>query len=258
LSRQKKASGRRWRASQYEETFASAVNYTVGTGPTALVLADFDSRGNLGVAVANGGSNNVSILIGNGDGTLRTRTNYAAGSDPVGLAVFDGGTGAADLLVSDHASNCETILVDNGNGLFTATQTIGIGESPTEAAVATFANNGVPYAVVDNVILILALVVPAQTEGIIPGNGTFVFDKGGDHTIAKYKPGTKGSGKVKLDMVEANVLVGTGDESHSFRGVTTPARSGQLFTVIDPSKTVNKRDLSFAQFAYITAETYGP
>ena len=55
----------------------------------AVVLADFNGDGNLDVAVANGGSNTVSVLMGNGDGTLGTATNYSVGSNPVALAVGD-------------------------------------------------------------------------------------------------------------------------------------------------------------------------
>ena len=44
----------------------------------------------LDLAVANGASNNVSILLGNGDGTFGTpATNFAVGEGPASVAVGD-------------------------------------------------------------------------------------------------------------------------------------------------------------------------
>src|SRR5437660_11410120 len=50
--------------------FQSAVSYTVGTNPVAAEAADFNGDGKVDIAVINSGSNNVSILLGNGDGTF--------------------------------------------------------------------------------------------------------------------------------------------------------------------------------------------
>ena len=58
--------------------FADPVQYPVGT-PSGVVLADFDGDGNLDLAVANGGSANVSILLGKGDGTFQPAVNFDAG-----------------------------------------------------------------------------------------------------------------------------------------------------------------------------------
>ena len=55
-------------------TFGSAVNYTAGSGPEAVVTADFTGDGVLDLAVANGPSNNVSVFVGNGDGSLDLAT----------------------------------------------------------------------------------------------------------------------------------------------------------------------------------------
>ena len=58
-------------------TFGSPTGYAVGTRPGAVATGDFNGDGILDLAVANTGSNDVSILLGNTDGTdlaLRTRT----------------------------------------------------------------------------------------------------------------------------------------------------------------------------------------
>jgi len=59
--------------------FASPVSYPVGTSPAGVVVADFNGDGKLDIAVANSGSANVSILLGNGDGTFQAAVNFDAG-----------------------------------------------------------------------------------------------------------------------------------------------------------------------------------
>jgi tetratricopeptide (TPR) repeat protein len=51
-------------------TFESAVNYMTGLSPDGVAVGDFNGDGILDLAVANSGSNNVSVLLGNGDGTF--------------------------------------------------------------------------------------------------------------------------------------------------------------------------------------------
>ena len=51
-------------------------------GPSGPVAADFDGDGALALAVANRFSGTVSILLGKGDGTFGTHTEYAAATSP--------------------------------------------------------------------------------------------------------------------------------------------------------------------------------
>ena len=79
--------------------FADPVQYPVGT-PSGVVLADFDGDGNLDLAVANGGSANVSILLGKGDGTFQPAVNFDAGVNPAALSKGDfNNDGKLDLAV---------------------------------------------------------------------------------------------------------------------------------------------------------------
>ena len=51
-------------------SFAAAVNFGTGDQPLTVATGDFNADGKLDLAVANSGSNNVSVLLGNGDGRL--------------------------------------------------------------------------------------------------------------------------------------------------------------------------------------------
>ena len=44
--------------------------------------------GKLDVVTANSNNNTISLLLGNGDGTLQTVTSYAIGSSPRGLVAL--------------------------------------------------------------------------------------------------------------------------------------------------------------------------
>src|SRR5439155_6644125 len=60
--------------------FASAVNYGAGNNPSAIAVGDFNADGVADLAVTNASGNNVSVLIGNGNGTFQTAVNFPVGS----------------------------------------------------------------------------------------------------------------------------------------------------------------------------------
>ncbi|BBL73811.1 FG-GAP-like repeat-containing protein [Methylomagnum ishizawai] len=83
--------------------------YAVGLNPAQAVVADLDHDGRLDVATANWGDDSVSVLGGNGDGTLRAAVRYAVGRAPRALA--------AGRLNPDHRPELVTISSYwNGSG----------------------------------------------------------------------------------------------------------------------------------------------
>ena len=78
--------------------FLAAANYPVGSGPGEVAIGDFNGDGKADLAVGHLAGNNVSVLLGNGDGTFQAAVNYAAGSGPRSVAIGDfNGDGKADL-----------------------------------------------------------------------------------------------------------------------------------------------------------------
>ena len=71
----------------------------------------------LDLAVANLGSDNVSILFGDGNGTFGMANNFGAGDGPQSVAVGDfDGDGNQDLAVANLGSDNVSILLGNGDG----------------------------------------------------------------------------------------------------------------------------------------------
>ena len=61
------------------------VNYPVGTFPNAIAVADL-GNGFQDIVVANYGSNNVSVLIGNGAGGSAVENRGGGGAVPLNLS----------------------------------------------------------------------------------------------------------------------------------------------------------------------------
>ncbi|MFA6001902.1 MAG: VCBS repeat-containing protein, partial [Thermoleophilia bacterium] len=79
-------------------TFAPAVNYGVGQSPSSVTTGDFNGDGKTDLAVANQSSNDVSVLIGNGNGGFDSAGNTGVGSQPSSVTTGDfNGDGKADL-----------------------------------------------------------------------------------------------------------------------------------------------------------------
>ncbi len=57
-------------------------NHQSSEGGVGSTIPHFDGDGKADLAVANRGSNNVSVLLGNGHGTFSMPVSYAAGSGP--------------------------------------------------------------------------------------------------------------------------------------------------------------------------------
>ncbi len=95
-------------------TAAAGSPISVGTSPDAIAVGDFLGNGELDLAVANSGSNNVTLMLGNGNGTFTQAANspFAVGNTPVSIAVADfNGDGRLDLVVTDSGDNTVYILL---------------------------------------------------------------------------------------------------------------------------------------------------
>ncbi len=81
--------------------------------------------------MANYDSNNVSVLLGNGDGTFQAAVNYDTGTGPRSIATGDfNSDGNTDLVVANTDSNNVSVLLGNGDGTFQAAVNYGTGLRP--------------------------------------------------------------------------------------------------------------------------------
>ena len=95
-------------------TQASGSPIAVGTAPYAIVAADFRANGKLDLAVVNSGSNNVTLLLGNGDGTFAQApaSPFPVGKAPYSLVVGDfNSSGRPGLAVANSTDGTISVLV---------------------------------------------------------------------------------------------------------------------------------------------------
>ena len=109
--------------------FASKSTVAVGNIPRSVAGADFDRDGDIDLAVANSGSNTISILKNNGDATFQEKQDFATGHYSYFVVTGDwDADGDMDLAIAHSDGSIEeaprvdtdsvTILKNDGNGGF--------------------------------------------------------------------------------------------------------------------------------------------
>jgi hypothetical protein len=188
-------------------SFYAPVSYATDANPAAVVTADFNQDGRLDLAVANSGSNTLSVLLGNGDGTFQAAQNYDTGANPHSVAVGDfNGDGKLDLATANAGD--VSVLLGNGDGSFGAAASIPLtdGSGPQSVAVGDFNADGK---------LDLGVTSNFYSPGTPGTPGYWVGDYWSGYTYYPGTPGTPGYYEGR-----ANVLLGNGDGSFSAPNIT--------------------------------------
>ena len=101
-------------------TFQAPIFYPAGSYPSSIVAGDLTGNGVIDLAVANAGSDNVTVLLGNGHGGFQALLPISLGDQahyPVAITAGDfNGNGVLDLAVVDQSTDGVSILEGNGQG----------------------------------------------------------------------------------------------------------------------------------------------
>lgn len=190
--------------------FAASTHFAAGASPFSVDVGDFDRDGKSDLAVANQDSNDVSILLGNGDGTFRAPTNFAVGTSPSSVAVGDfNGDGVSDLAVANSEWNDVSILLGTGSASF-GTATSYAVPNARAVAIGDFNGDGKSDLAVPNGSSISILLgtgmgtfgAPANFAAGTTPNSIAVGDFNGDGRL-DLAAGNDGSNNV-------SILLGTG------------------------------------------------
>ena len=141
--------------------FQPVVNYSTSIPgkngvPTSVVVGDFNRDGILDLAAVSPSLNDISILLGLGNGGFQPPAHYGLDSsivsvNPNSLAVADlNGDGTADLIVANFNADHVSVLLGNGDGTFPAPKSYAAGAGPKSAAVADFNGDGLADIAVAN------------------------------------------------------------------------------------------------------------
>ena len=136
-------------------TFQPQVTYAVGAYPDAIVTGDFTGGGRTDLAITGSdpttavgevGAGEVSVLLGNGDGTFQPQVTYAVGAHPTAIVAGDfTGDGHLDLAVGHNnpgGSGTVSVLLGNGDGTFQSPITYAVGSLPEAIVAGDFNGDG--------------------------------------------------------------------------------------------------------------------
>jgi Flp pilus assembly secretin CpaC len=210
------------------------------TGPSAIATANFGNTFTTSsgvtvlapdLVVANSTSNNVAILLGNGDGTFQEATGspYAVGKNPSSVLVADfNGDGNPDFAVANKDDNTISIFKGDGKGGFTEfpgspfalTNTSAISEKgPVAMVTANFrattnkSNNSpeVDLAVVNQTTNNVSILL-----GFVDSNSNISFTEAPNSPIAiGSSPVAIATGDLNSDTVPDLAVVNQGDNTVS-------------------------------------------
>ncbi len=138
-------------------------------GGPSIVAGDFNSDGSEDLAVTNAGSDDVSVLVGRGDGQFAPQARYPVGASPVALAVGDvNHDGHPDIITANAGSSDLSVLRGRGDGTFETEVRISLDNTPASVALGDFNADG-------NVDMVVAYPNSLFVIGILLGRGDGAF-----------------------------------------------------------------------------------
>ncbi|CAF3221632.1 unnamed protein product [Rotaria sp. Silwood2] len=238
------------------------MNYPTGTRPQSVAVGDFNNDTRLDIVVANYGSNDVTVLLGYGNGSFGKHMIYSAGSGSGSLAVGDfNNNSRLDIVVANYYSNNISVLLQHNRVILVNETTLASGGGARLRYVAVGDVNN------DTQLDIVVANYGTNTVGVLLGygNGTFInqmmLSTGSNSHPAFIVIGDY-NGDTQLDIAAGNsgsknvdILLGNGQgtftiqTSNGIRFISTPsiATSGdfnndeqsEIVVAYDDSDTVD-------------------
>lgn len=180
--------------------FAEHLERDAGDTPRTICAADLDGDHDLDLAVTNQGGNDISILVGDGDGTFLAPAHYAVGYAPIAVCAADlDGDDDIDLAVANNGSVDVSVLINNGDGTYQAAVNYDALTEPVSICAAD----------IDGDSDIDLVVGGHPSEAIMFRQGFIVLRNNGNGTFQPYT--TQSTGFSPQECITMDDFDGDGD-----------------------------------------------
>ena len=232
-------------AMTFSEVSAQVATFTTQQYPllgNTHIAADLNGDGTLDLAGA--GANAVSVMLGNGDGTFRAKTDFPIGTQTQAVAAGDfDSDGKVDLMVTlDDPQFSLALLTGTGTGSFNAPtffpNTSGF-DSPAIVATDLNGDGRLDLVVMHSIACFTAPCRAARSITILLGNGDGTFqtpseiDVGtGPNSMAVVDLNRDGINDVAIGggNTELSILLGVGNGTFVRQPVVTLVPGGDPFS----------------------------
>jgi hypothetical protein len=229
----------------FGEVSAQVATFTTQQYPllgNTHIAADLNEDGKPDLAGA--GANAVSVMLGNGDGTFRAKTDFPVGAQAQAVAAGDfNSDGKIDLVVTLNSPQLSlALLIGTGTGSFNAPtffpNTSGF-DSPAIAATDLNRDGRLDLVVMHNIACFTAPCRAARSITILLSNGNGTFQ-----TPSEIDVGTGPMAMAVVDLnrdgikdvaigggnTELSILLGVGNGTFVRQPVVTLVPGGDLFS----------------------------
>ena len=138
-------------------SFAPKVGFGTGTDPYDIAIGDLDADGQPDLAVANYGSNTVSVLLNtstSGSVSFTAKVDFGTGNNPISVTIGDlDGDGKPDLAVANYGSNTVSVRGNtstSGSVSFAAKSDFSTGTHPISVTIGDLDGDSQPDLAVVN------------------------------------------------------------------------------------------------------------
>jgi hypothetical protein len=247
--------------------FLAHREYAAANGPQNIAVGDLNGDGIADLVVPNGNTSNVSVLLGNRDGSFQPFVLFSAGALPFDAAIADfNGDGKKDVAVTMISG--VSILLGDGSGNLGAPTVQPTGTSPSRVIVADF--NG------DHKLDLAVTNLGSNDVSILLGNGDGTFAPAVNVSVGMGPVGIAAGdfnhdGKVDLAVANSGtalnhnqgpnpntvqILLGDGRGGFNPTSVIPVPKTPNVILVTDINKD-NKQDLAISSGSGFVSELLG-